>query len=542
MKLQAAKIRLCACVIESDDIASGIPTSELDELYSYSSTFCINQIPNASISIPVGGKLEGSSLSPDHKFQEWSQRIQERTGIGIVLEVESENGIEGISAGRYCIFKGYPVSVSTSYGVKQGTLQVTLQHWLSDMTLIPLLNPLSSPDNPANIAVETCFQATTEIASKNVSVPNASTYWSPVWEGGKLIKENSNNLLKGILSIFSLIASTNYKLKPECAGAINEKLYRTVSQTLDHISGENLEFASDLNTSEQILSTAIGVTVTAQAQDSFYSVTMWDKLVATLLPSFCMGLVPLVNQAKVIPAPGTYMSENGSLKVTPDYITQLTINMAKNGMLAGMGLIGRAKIAMQMPHTVPKGHVTCYRYPPKINTKPGVFKVCSLPAWLENYNNTFLNSKIADNMTFASATGGTTASSENTEATKKTEQNETTYDKICKAFVHTAYNAEVTKANSALLIANLDFTRVPGATIKVQLPSTVGGNGTSDEIYGVITTVSHTIAPNTVQASYRINHVRDPILLKQLEADSHGATIFQQGWDCRGSSLAEQIG
>lgn len=551
MKLQAAKLRLSVCFLSGDDTATADVAYEIDELHSYSSTFCINQIPNATINIPIGSKLEGDQLFADDRFRNWFQLIQDRTPVGVILEVDSKDGIEGFRTGKYCLFRGYPVSVNPSYSAKQGTLQITLQHWLSDLTLIPILNPLSSPENPANIACENVFRAAPQTTSNDTTnINDENKGWLPLFNASTAVlnmhtDKRDGALFECIKGIFTSIAETDYTVSKEHPGYKSDELYKKVIKTLDNIQGEYLDLHPDFDTEDSpALRTGIAGALTAMTESSFYSVTIWDKLISTLLPSFYMCLVPLVNCAKVVPSPGIHMPEKEKPDITPDNTVQLNINMAKNGMLAGMALISRPIPNSGGTFPVSSGGVTNFRYP--TDTKPGVFKICQLPSWLELFaaGHETLQLHAADpliNFADPSQKILKDADAVNTTLTEQAEKAQLVFEKLCTAFVHTAYNAEVTKHNSALLIANIDFARVPGSTIRIQLPSTVGGKGTSTDIYGVITTVGHTIAPGIVQASYRINNVRDPILREQLDSTSSGALLYQEGWDSSWSMLSERL-
>lgn len=567
MKLQAAKIRLTVNELSEYNIPKATPAKELAELCGYSDNFSLNQIPTATLSISLGGRIQNTTLVQESSVKDWSKFLQERTPVCVVLEVQSDSGINGLltttakmdsatrndknsqgliraQSGKFCLFKGYVTGINTSYGTKQGTFEISLQHWLSDLALIPILNPVSSPENPSSIAVETVFRASNNPTNNNTTRDvNGEAMWALAARAGHTIFNGEKDIFDAIKGLFQEAISQDYGISPNIVGSINQALYDRVNKALAAITGEELALNYQFDTGQRIVRSAIGKALQSEVHDSYYSVTIWDKLITKLLPSFRMALVPMVDRAVVVPAPGIFMPDKDKPDITPDHTTQLNVSLAKTGILAGMSLVCASTISVNGANTAPAGHVTQYRYP--ITTKPGVFKVCQLPSWLMNCmdgDNHGFAQKGAPANVFADplyAYGRLTKVVK--DRLQKIQQRYTTFDRICQSFVKTTYFSEVTRQNSALLIANMDLRRVPGIVLKVQLPSSNPASESEEYIQGVITSVGRTITPNSVQAAYRLNHVRDYTLLNDPDLNNTTDVIFASGWKATNAALAEVV-
>ena len=500
-------------------------------LLSVAASFPTNDIPTLEMEVPLGRKIADGSLEKSYVYEGTLKGIlRERRPVGVYLTVEKtgSGNLVGLKEGTLCLFKGYAMNASEENGINGGSMRIALSHWLCDLAIFPILHRLSSPENSADVSTDSVFQEKTGTDSKQVQESDMSgCSWTAGGAYRKVLETANADLLEAIKAGFNTALQTEANLEPTEGGVINKDLFEKVKNSLDALKSENLAFRN-ITEDSAMIQWAIADTLAKEQRDAYFSVTLWQKLVQTLLPQFYASIIPTVNQGIVIPQPGIHMNRGQATTIDKNIIMSLRTRVAYGKTLGGVVLAGRP--GASLPFGIGSTKITKFRYPEKQN--PGVLKACYLPPWLENYKEK-TGSHLAPATKDGSVTSpdaATTAESTSEEHSDLYKQQANDYEEFAKAFTRSVYYAEVTKGNAATLTTVLNLDLCPGTVVRIPIPSDVTFTSQEEQhyCYGTIHTVQYTISPETAVSSYVLTNVRTEDQAKTYETTD--GLLYSSGW------------
>lgn len=118
------------------------------EVLSFDITYSLNQLPTATVTIPLGIEALSNRLSTGYNLL---GSILYRVPAILFYSVTNQDKhllTKNISTGTYVLFAGYATAVYAGVEFGRQVLTIKLTHWLSDLDHTSTLSALSHPDNP----------------------------------------------------------------------------------------------------------------------------------------------------------------------------------------------------------------------------------------------------------------------------------------------------------------------------------------------------------------------------------------------------------
>ena len=507
-------LHLCKLADQSD-----IPGSKrgqyIGELVSASCGFSLNSIPTMTITLPHGVQVKNDYQEDSYVYSKVLKNIiAQREGVGVYLDISGLHKVPGLpkSAACICLFKGYILEQSVQNDKNGGNTSFGIVHWLTDLTNISIVNRLSSPDNPVDISNNSVFKDF-EDESTDAWIPSNEFYQA-------ILKEK--NVFVALKTGFQEFMKEDLELKKEEPGWIYGPYYLKALKALDAMQDKSLEFNPAVNVND-MLAIAISEELSKECRNSYMSTTLWQKLVQAFLPQYYTALIPLIDKAYVVPQPGIQISDDVCQTISDNMIISASTQTQHGKTLGAMFISSRAPM-IECAFCDAQTRVTRFQYP--IPAEPGTMKACTLPGWLEAYNDMtqcLSDASVSSAFQFVDADAGELASTVEPEEADACAQ-------LCTRFVRAAYHAEVTRGNASTLQTVLDLMLPPGAPVKFKVPKDKLVQGVKDTwVYGVIEKVQYTISTKGMSTTYNLSDIRvGDSMMKKLKTDD--AILYAKAW------------
>lgn len=328
MSYAAAQFRIWAKVYGSNTII---------DVVRFVCGFQRNSIPTATLSVPLGKEVESWQNSSIYNLTPGSMaRIRIQVGLEGYFGGTSWQpgtgpppivpGLPGVPNG-FIIFDGWLSGMGYEREREKVYAKLDLTHWLGDLNFASAMCQASNPGNPANLIIpadlfDTLGGADPE-ARKYVTPENiTSDFWSATlypWFAWML---STNRLFKtefmeeterindaadgsGALALARMLASPaaklDFALSLTDATTICEGVVKDLVQNVNDPDGEELSLAN---------------------------VTIWEKLVGHIVPTYHFDIIPRPGDALIRPVVP-------SLKITP-YVTILARDQSVVKLNAGL--------------------------------------------------------------------------------------------------------------------------------------------------------------------------------------------------------------
>lgn len=327
------------------------------ELTQTSLSYEMNRIPQGIAVFPVGRKLPGLQPSAAHDI---AAKENLRVPIKIFLEATPISNNEEASTlnGTYTIFEGYITGIGYRRGTTRYQLAAQLQHWLVDLNESSSLSESSHPHNPAQftfnaaIADPNTGAKLRHFLSRTVAQRHLSlgTIQSDLWgEGIRKWYEDLTGTDR--LNVQELGASGNDDpegLSKAALGRFDDR-FKT---PLNIAGADGTALARAIWGDISVSTYDPGNNNTYQAMAN---VTLWDKLVGDLGPTYMFSVIPFAEKAAVVPfIPGlrTPWNPGNGTKYTimgrdldfVDMNAKLPRALRALGIFAGRGFISGANL------------------------------------------------------------------------------------------------------------------------------------------------------------------------------------------------------
>jgi hypothetical protein len=271
--------------------------------------FYLNKIPMASATLAVGRNVRTLEAANAHSFlflEDSGTTMLKEATIRIVPAGEwKPMGEEWDSA---IVFRGYVtgVGVRTMRGSIRPTVQII--HWLADLNFASALSEQSHPANPADLA-----WAATHVGPRqqtSVDKPHflLQTTLSELFSAEPIQQDFWGSCLKPLM--VDLSAQDQIEALPGLGIGPSDNGNAQAAAALDRMPTDDVDYVPlslHLNSTYDFeMADAIADYMTFQLARSWWSSTLWSKLVNELSAAFMFAVVPQVEQALVVPyIPGT---------------------------------------------------------------------------------------------------------------------------------------------------------------------------------------------------------------------------------------------
>lgn len=327
------------------------------EVVQCSLSYEMNRIPHGVAVLPVGRKIPGLEPSAAHDL---AKQETIRLPCKIFLEATpiSANLEASTLEGTYTIFEGYVTGIGYRRGVTRYQLAAQLQHWLVDLNNSSSLSESSHPHNPAQFT----FNAAIADPSAGSSLRHFLAR-TAAQRHLQLAAIQQDLWGQGIRKWFEDLASIDRLNVRELGAAGNDDPEGKAKEALGRFDDRFKTPIDIAGAHGDSVARAIWTDISASTYDpsnnntylAMANVTLWDKLVGDLGPSYMFSVIPFAEKAAVVPfIPGLrqrWDPGNGTnftiLARDLDFVdmnTKLPRALRALGIFAGRGFISGANL------------------------------------------------------------------------------------------------------------------------------------------------------------------------------------------------------
>ncbi|MDO4568778.1 MAG: hypothetical protein Q4D38_00160 [Planctomycetia bacterium] len=537
MNFRALKVSLCK--LQGDNPSKASRGEFIGEIISAALHWSLNTIPTATVVLPLGVKLTSDATKPEssYVYAKIMPLIMHREPVGLFLDIEvPEHDTHNIDNRelpynkRICIFKGYMDMPAIQLGTTNTYMQVQLTHWLCDTAIFPLLHRLSHPENPMDYATHAMYG----IGSVDTFSSSSNGFnWIPIIddihkhiEGGKVF-----TAIKTTFQHF--ITEGNTKLSDKDPGHISTDLLNREQYALDSIIEDSSATLSEALTGNEIRLSIHNILANKEAEKGYYA-TPWRKLTGQLLPLFLLSCVPMVDKVMVIPSPGIAMKSINPKIIKTDSIVHYSSSKKLSDTLGYMIAAPNASMFSRVNRTNINTVLLASKYPEQ--PKPGVGKVCNIPAWIvpPMLSNTVPETEIRA----TSEDAVSIAEQDNKEQEDKINKQIDVATDWIKKYTATMYGLEVLRYNSANIRTVLRFDLLPGSVICIEEVSDILAKEEAvPKQYGTIAETVISLSNNGVSTDIKVINMRTEEQLKDEDITPSGNLVYSSAWNAVDSYL-----
>lgn len=276
------------------------------DLVNTSLAYEMNRIPHGVAALPVGRKLPGLDPSTAHDAAR-NRQIQVPIKVHLHADPVSSDAEAITPSGDYLLFEGFVTGLGYRRGVNRYQLAVQMTHWLSGLNFASSLSESSHPHNPAHFS----FNSAIPEGGAAAAGGNLKHFHNRTRAQGKITQAAITEDLwgQGIKPWFEELTSIDRLNVMELGAAGNDSVRGEANAALNRFSDRvklPLDLAgADAQAAARAIAADIAVTSGDPANNNHMlamaNVTLWDKLVGDLGPTYMFSVIPLPESALVVP-------------------------------------------------------------------------------------------------------------------------------------------------------------------------------------------------------------------------------------------------
>lgn len=275
-------------------ITAEIAGTVFDDIVAISSTFGLNTIPTASLTVAVGYDAR-SGRTREATIHKLRKQIKPRDRVKVWLNISTDAGqTNKMEDGTLLIFEGMIAGIGYQRSHNSANYVLQLIHWLDDLNNSSALNGAWFPNAPFLMAQGAAFVALqtdgdtkspTPVIDASGQFINPKNISEDLW--GQVIKPifekiGGYNLPNGRVNTTALKALKKFATPSDQTKAPK------LSLNLDKLEGQNIAHS-------------IRTALTKDMLSSFAYTSFWGKLVGELAPQFFFAVSPAIEHATIIP-------------------------------------------------------------------------------------------------------------------------------------------------------------------------------------------------------------------------------------------------
>jgi hypothetical protein len=537
--------------------------------------FAINQIPSATLILPIGRDIGTDTIA---KIHAGFTKIETGQDVKVYLTA-TYGSIEGVrpdlpDGKETLIFEGSVTGTAWSQPEDSGAqFLVAIQHWLGGLDESSAISGSSHPGNPAAWTFPVIFR---QIGSGSSVEGGASTPDQPnfIPAGRPLIATDLNDLWKSVFLKRMIAAAKdepidraliNPPLEPGGDPSIIDALLRMTPQ----LDGTPLALETT-GTDAGDIAAAITSSLNQESGLSWVNTTLWGKLVGEWAASYFFSVVPRVSDALVVPFTGGLQGKPWSVIGVDDYSSN-SLSGSMPRVLRAVGIVHPILYETGFDVALAGGRVDrtgcCGFYQPPQVTQ-GVVLVKDAPRWLCDPHITWryappasgvgpglpintANDAVSTEITTAiiaatlAALGGggvvNAAALAAGAASTTFEASQRHFRDIMNNVAHQWYVLEMLKGRTGEVGGKLRFDIAPGSNIMLEMHQATNipanRNTLPQRFFATVTSVSYMIDAENQQAwtGFSLAHLRN-----EAENTAEGTSVvkpplYKQPW--RGAPL-----
>lgn len=487
--MAATKTNLQAwLLLDTAGDAAPFSTSVRFEISQFSSSFSLNSIPRAKVSVAVG-RDAADGLTPA-MTQVRSDLFQKMTRARVIMRASGEYA-PGLNwpDKEIIIFEGQLLGPNVEFSEDTASYTVDLVHWLNNLDNSSMFTSDSHTANPSAYVFKTF---STALPVSGAPIGEKPLTFGSIAEAALLkdIQRMTEDLWGlGIKTVLSKIADKRiFEPSEEVRRAFGDlSANRAALEALSRIEGVT---SADATTSlERSAYTPLlqlrvpdtpgreGVTyvidaiikmINSDILNAMGQTTMWNKLAGGYSPDLAFAIVPQVERALVIPFCEGLRATYCKKIRREDYYH---INKLDLRFRPTRGVLVLARVNNQNGLPVSDTPNFSVHYVPETNVADGMIKIVGPPAWLTNIaivsNKVGASSGLDEDAEVNTATTPVDDATVNDDVKKAVEDSKSYFDMYAKW----VYVKEALRGRGAQLAGKLRFDICPGSTVEFETTS-----------------------------------------------------------------------
>jgi len=514
-----------------------------DDVVAFDSTFALNSIPMASVTVAVGRSVDDDSLATIHQAADGLKpRMEARVYLRSFQVTEFEADF-GVPQSEVLVFEGVLVGAGWVRTTGGARFRLNLLHWLSHINYASAASATSHPGNPANFiypGVYTTMDPTGQTAAASRASWVPSINFDAISAAG--LSDIWGNVLHKWMETVSKMDPFDVAINGGQGGG-DPKVLDAIDRMKPGGDGVPLQLVSGSYNASQIAS-GITQALTNETFGNWINTTLWGKLIGEWAPAYWFCVVPRVEDALVVPYVGSLSGEPWAVIGGEDWASE-NLNVQMSQILKGVGIthptISATGLDLGQGTTpIDRGGLAGWFEP--AGQEAGMVMLKRPPKWLTDTlqapQHSFDAEAIGDDQTTNTAVDEEGTGEDSTGPDPK--EADSAYKFLLNKFAEQWYVVENLKARMGEVGGKLRFDIAPGSTVRVNAKGGVGipnQSQLSQDVYGTVLQVTTSINAESQQAgtAFSIDHLRTEGENNTPGFAISGPPLYQQAW--RGAKL-----
>lgn len=516
----------------------GDTTLEVRDIVGFNSTFAINTIPSATLTLAVGSVANaltdppmlasittlGANTRERIKVRVYmtslvldSMGVQRNGGINVATGRTPLADIGVPTNGTLLIFEGNVAGVGRAIS-SSGTAVATIyiEHWMANLNYASAVSASSNPGNQNDMVFAATIRAETTLPAAGVQ--DKIITWVPTVENASVNSTQLSDIWGSVLHKWIASAVERDPFATEAGNALQQPLVADIEPIRDAVErlrrNDNIRLSLDVDGADRAaIQSGIKESLIKQTGTNWVNTTIWGKLVEEWSPTYRFSVIPRITDGLIVPFTGPLSGEPWAVIGNEDYVF-LQTDFRIPQKLRGVGIVHPAHFSSGLNQTTAgslditfNGFAGQYLSP---NTPTGMLLIKSAPLWLTEPVDLSEHSGDAEgvNGPVQTAMDGP-AEGGNAEAVKQAMTARMTGTRnYLSRYAQQWYAMENLKGRTGEVAGKLRFDICPGANVRLEADSAAASRLIEDT-YGTVLQVSYSFDAEKQQAgtSFVLSHI-----------------------------------
>lgn len=526
------------------------PVSKLCDIAGFQTTFSLNQIPIATVGLPPGNEMH--TMKDSGNLAELAASVTGKQPLGVILHKCEDKFYATTSKTNdkdpdyyfpdsdVILFKGYAAGSSIRKQASAISIELYIQHWLSDLAAISVYSPRSHMDNP-----EAYGSYITSVGSEYTA-----KLWSDVIINTQDAVITDDGIMNIICTLLSNIMHESVDANESILGTISKEYVEKVDRALKRIKS-HLKWNDEIHEHAVALVDEILATLGVGSAETWQHSTAWDALVGGYPGQFYFALAPTVNECHAIPMPGPVAQD--VIEITQDEITSFESSIPTAPVLGGCVLVQDTYSYTDADGDTNKQTTISHIYPPLDLSKEGAEKggnendveaseggpllICKLPGWLRNPRHVSVSSQSDILNSYSNFEITTNMEEEIAKNDKKLQA----MDTVAVALTAYVYLCNLYAGRRAIVAMPLRMDICPGASVHIHIEPEIGENKENQtiDLYGIVESVTAYADPTASYTSLVISNIRNKAEYESKIQNPKVSPFYKEIWSGKDTTLYE---
>lgn len=511
---------------------------EVRDVVGFNSTFAINTIPSATLTLATGALANSLSDPPiAASINTLGAQVQDRVKVKVYLTslvldsmgVQRNTGGVNVATtskkladigvpedGTLLIFEGNVAGIGRSVS-SSGTAvaAIYIEHWMANLNYASAISASSSPGNQNDMVFSATIRAQSTLPASGRQ-DNIIT-WVPTVEQASVNSTQLSDIWGLVLHKWIASAVEQDPFATEAGNALQQPLVADVAPIRDAVErlrlNDNITLGIDADGADRAaIQSGIRESLIMQTGTNWVNTTIWGKLVEEWSPTYRFSVIPRVSDGLIVPFTGPLSGEPWAVIGNEDYVfVQTDFRIPQK--LRGVGIVHPAHFSTGLDLT-PIGvlDITFNGFAGQYlstSTKTGMLLVKTAPVWLTDpidYSSGSGNAEGIDSpvQTGVDGPAGGGDAAQNAALAARIVGNRSFLSKYAQQW----YALENLKGRTGEVAGKLRFDICPGSNVLLESDSQAATNLIEDT-YGTVLQVSYSFDAEKQQAgtSFVISHI-----------------------------------